>query len=470
MENSQLQVGYRDAASLKPYPKNARTHSATQLLQIARSLVEFGWTNPVLVDNDGGIIAGHGRVIAAQIVWEQGIDVKLDGRQVRVNAITGLNTGQIPCIALSNLTPAQKQAYIIADNKLAELAGWDKELLTMELGELNEDGFDLSLAGFSLSDVNDLIGGKKTKEADECPPLPKVAVSKLGDVWHLGPHRVLCADCLTAPLDFAANSHLLWTDPPYNVGWTGGPCQVRESLANDDLGENYVQFLTQALTAAYAALRPGAPAYVCHAETQGLEVRTAFAGAGFYLSGCLVWIRESMGMGRSDYQWRHEPILYGWKPGAAHPWLGARKQTTVTELADTYPISQLPDGTTQMVIGDNVLALKGDIEVQELITSVFHEDRPRISNLHPTMKPVQLIERHLKNHLKEGETVLDPFGGSGSTLIAAEHLGMTAYLIELSPHYVDVIVKRWEGFTGKIARMENGQTFAEVESVRHAAA
>lgn len=462
MNNPALQIEFRDASSLKPYAKNARTHTATQLLQIARSLVEFGWTNPVLIDATGGIIAGHGRVLAAQIVWEQGVEVMVDGHEGRAKAIPGIVAGQVPCIALANLSPAQKQAYIIADNRLAELAGWDKELLAMELGELQDGGFDLSLAGFSLTDVNDLLGNRRRAEADSAPPVPAVPVSATGDLWHLGPHRVLCGDVLTADLGFASGSALLWTDPPYNVAYKDG------AIENDDLGDGYAAFLTEALTRAYGALRDGSPAYVCHADTQGLAVRRAFESAGFKLGGCLVWVKDSLVLGRSDYQWRHEPILYGWRPGAPHPWLGGRKQTTVQELSDRYPISQLPDGTTQMVIGDNVLVFRGSVTVQELVTSVFREERPRVSTQHPTMKPVQLIERHLKNHLKVGETVLDVFGGSGSTLIAAERLGMTARILEISPAYVDVIIKRWEGFTGKVARYSDGRTFAEVESARHA--
>lgn len=258
---------------------------------------------------------------------------------------------------------------------------------------------------------------------------------------------------------------MCWTDPPYNVAYE----TKAGKIDNDDLEDaQFRQFLLRLFSAAYHVMKPGAAIYVAHADTEGLNFRATFRDAGFKLSGCLIWRKDSLVLGRSDYQWQHEPILYGWKPGAAHRWFGGRKQTTVTEYsADNSVFTQRVDGRYEISLGDRVLLVDGTAQVEELIPSVILQAKPKRSEGHPTMKPVALIERMLRNNAKKGNTVLDVCGGSGSTLMACDSLGMRARLSELSPGYVDVIVKRWQDFTGKRATLEaTGQTFDEVAADR----
>ncbi len=258
---------------------------------------------------------------------------------------------------------------------------------------------------------------------------------------------------------------MCWTDPPYNVAYE----TKAGKIDNDDLEDSqFRQFLLRLFSAAFHVMKPGAAIYVAHADTEGLNFRAAFRDAGFKLSGCLIWRKDSLVLGRSDYQWQHEPILYGWKPGAAHRWFGGRKQTTVTEYsADNSVFTRRVDGRYEISLGDRVLLVDGTAQVEELIPSVILQAKPKRSEGHPTMKPVALIERMLRNNAKKSNTVLDVCGGSGSTLMACDSLGMRARLSELSPGYVDVIVKRWQDFTGKRATLETtGQTFDEVASDR----
>jgi DNA modification methylase len=443
------QVEPRRTDAMIPYAKNARTHSDAQVEAIARSIDEFGWTNPVLVDEHDGIVAGHGRVLAAQL--------------------RGIET--VPVIVLRGLTPAQVRAYCVADNKLAELAGWDFDLLKSELRDLNDAGFDVSLMGFSEVELDSLLGaieqGGGDRDPDEVPDFgPEVSVR--GDLWKLGHHRVLCGDATQA----AAYATLLgdkladvcWTDPPYNVNYK----TKAGKIDNDDLpGARFREFLDASFGAIIAHLRPGGGIYVAHADTEGLNFRAAFEGAGFKLSGVLIWKKDSLVLGRSDYQWIHEPILYGWRPGHRHRWAGGRKQTTVSEVGDPSPFRRLEDGTWAVQIGDEILIVTGDAEVRTLLPSMIHEPKPKRSAQHPTMKPTALIERMLRNSSRAGDVVLDPFGGSGSTLIAAERLGLSARLLELAPRYVDVIVRRWQEHTGRDAvHAVEGKKFAQIEKAR----
>lgn len=404
---NELHVEMRRADTLAPYPHNARTHSEAQIAEIARSMQEFGWTNPILVDGENGVIAGHGRLLAASRL---GIDV-------------------VPVIELAHLTPAQRRALILADNRIALSGGWDAELLTLELSELKELGVDLNILGFTDEEI--LVALEPIEpgltDPDEAPEPPATAISKPGDLWILGKHRVLRGDS-TCPADVerlmaGEQADCVWTDPPYNVAYEGAAGKI----ANDDMdAAGFAAFLAAAFGCAFAALRLGAPAYVAHADTEGLAFRRAFVEAGFKLSSCLIWRKNSLVLGRSDYQWQHEPVLYGWKPGAAHSWFGGRDKTTV-----------------------------------------FDVPRPSRSEQHPTMKPVELIERMLACSTKLGSVVLDLFGGSGSTLIACERLGRAARLVELDARFVDVIVRRWQEYTGRKAVLdETGRTFAQMTGER----
>ena len=422
-------------SSLVPYERNARTHGADQVEQLMRSIKEFGFTNPLLVDEQNRIIAGHGRLQAA----------------------LALRMESVPCVVLAGLTDAQRRALILADNKLALNAGWDAALLTAELQDLKLEGFDLTLTGFSLEDLDAMVGDLDPEnDPDAAPDLPAEPVTKPGDVWVMGPHRLVCGDSTSVDnldrLTQGALCDVCWTDPPYNVAYE----TKAGKIANDDLDDKeFRDFLGAAMTAAYTQMKPGASIYVAHADTEGLNFRAAYRAAGFKLSGCLVWAKDSLVLGRSDYQWKHEPILYGWKPGSRHRWYGGRKLTTIIDLdQDSSPFKRRDDGKFEIRIGDAVMVIDGAATVQELVPSVINEPKPKRSEGHPTMKPVALIERMLRNSARPGDLVLDLFGGSGSTLIAAERLGMCARLSELDPGYCDVIVKRYEQYTGRKATLE----------------
>ena len=409
-----LQVTYRKLTDLIPYVRNARTHSDEQVAQLAGSIKEFGWTNPILVDDDGGIIAGHGRLLAAQ-------RLKMD---------------EVPTIQIGGLSEAQRRALVLADNKLALNAGWDIDLLKVELGDLNEQGFDIALTGFSVDELSKLLAPDGTEgltDPDDTPEVPVDPVSKLGDVWVCGPHRVMCGSSLeqTAVDKLCASQavDMLLTDPPYNVAYTG---KTKEALTikNDSMDdESFRGFLRDAFVSADTVMKAGAVFYIWHADSEGYNFRGACRDANWKVRQCLVWRKNSMVMGRQDYHWQHEPCLYGGKEGASHLWASDRKQTTILDF-----------------------------------------DRPSRSENHPTMKPVALFEYQLLNNTKGGDIVLDSFGGSGTTLIAAEKNGRVARLMELDPKYVDVIVQRWQEFAGKQATLESdGRTFAELGSARKAA-
>lgn len=421
-------------SELVPYDRNARTHSPEQVEQIARSITEFGFTNPLLVDEKMRVIAGHGRSMAAQ----------------------SLGMDEVPVVMVKNLTDAQRRALVLADNKLAMNAGWDIDLLTSELASLKLEGFDLDLLGFSIDELGDLFKDQQGEaDPDDAPPLPVDPISKLGDVWQLGPHRVMCGSSTVMgdmhKLMGTERADCVWTDPPYNVAYE---TDVHKAIANDSMKDGaFKQFLFDAFTATFDVMKSGAPIYVAHSDIEGLNFRSAFSTAGFKLSGVIIWDKGSLVMGRSDYQWQHEPILYGWKKGSAHRWYGGRKNTTVQSLGEHTPFTQLPDGRWQIVLGGSMMIVDGVAEVEEVIPSVIREKKPKRNDVHPTMKPVALIERMLKHSARPRDVVLDPFGGSGSTLIAAERLGMCARLMELDPGYVDVIITRWEQFTGRQAEL-----------------
>ena len=445
------EIEHVSVGSLTPYARNSRTHSEEQVLQIAASIREFGFTNPVLIDADGGIIAGHGRVLAA----------------------TRLGLNSVPCIRLPHLSEAQRRAYVIADNKLALNAGWDEELLAMELRDLGDLGVDLDLTGFGRDEIAELLAANVEddgrQDADELPPPQERVVTQLGDVWCLGAHRLMCGDCtdasVRAVLLKGESVDVCWTDPPYNVAYE----TAAGSIANDDLpDEEFSDLMHAALRGIFHAVKPGAAVYVSHADNIGLVIRQAFSAAGFKLSQCLIWRKDALVLGRADYQWIHEPILYGWRPGASHKFFGGRAQTTVSDIGRSgSPFVRLDDGRWQVTIGEEVMVVDGTATVEFVEHSVLRELRPRRSVEHPTMKPVALIERMLRNSARQGSLVFDPFGGSGSTMIAADRLGMRGRLIELSPAYCDVIVRRWQEFTGAEARLDGASTsFAELARVR----
>ena len=406
-----LQVAAWPVEKLIPYARNARTHSDEQIAQIAASIAEFGWTNPILAGSDGILIAGHARLLAAR----------------------KLGMTEVPVIVLDHLTETQRRALVIADNQLAlSGSGWNEELLRVELEALKEEGFDLDLVGFTEEELDGLlqepeqIAAGNTDE-DAVPEEPENPFTVPGDIWILGDHRLLCGDStqfgsFEKVLD-GGLADIVWTDPPYNVNY-GATMKdklrgKRRKIANDNLGDNFEQFLKEAC-ANILAVTKGA-VYVCMSSSELATLQKVFREAGGHWSTFVIWAKNTFTMGRSDYQRQYEPMLYGWKEGSDHFWCGARDQ--------------------------------GD---------VWFVKKPVSNDLHPTMKPVELIERAIRNSSKSRDTVLDPFGGSGSTLIACEKTGRHGRMIELEPKYCDVTILRWQEFSGKQAVHEaDGRPFGE---------
>ena len=394
----------RLVADLIPYAANSRTHSDAQVAQIAASIKEFGWTNPILVSGDDTIIAGHGRLLAAR----------------------KLALLEVPVIVLDHLSKSQQRALVIADNQLALNAGWNMDMLKAEIEDLQLDDFDLNILGFDDKFLDGLLEPEPTAgltDEDAVPEVPETPKTVLGDVWVLGNHRLMCGDSTSIDaLEKLTEGNLvdMWlTDPPYNVAYEGGT-KEKLTIQNDSMGDNdFRQFLRDAYVAADAVMKAGAVFYIWHADSEGYNFRGAAKDAGWQVRQCLVWKKSSLVMGRQDYHWQHEPCLYGWKEGAAHLWATDRKQTTILEF-----------------------------------------NKPSRNGEHPTMKPVELFEYQMLNNTKGADMVLDSFGGSGTTIIAAEKHGRYGRLMELDPKYCDVIVKRWQDFTGKEAiHAETGETF-----------
>ena len=445
------QIELRPIGGLVAYDRNARTHSPAQLEKLQASLLEFGFTNPVLADAMG-LVAGHGRTMALEQLYR-------DGKTVSFPNGAPIPHGMVPVVDCTGWSEQQRKAYILADNRLALDAGWDEELLRLELADLRDDGYDLALTGFSDDDLSALFEGVvdpeqvNDRDPEEVPEAPAEPVSRLGDIWVCGPHRIGCMDSTSIDdwdrLMQGERADLCITDPPYNVAYES---KLAGSIKNDDMSDsNFRAFLLDAYTAMFAMMKPGAPIYVAHADTEGLNFRSTFREAGFKLSGCLIWKKNSLVLGRSDYQWMHEPILYGWKPGAAHRWYGGRKLTTIVDHGEGGPIRQREDGSWVITVGDQVLVVSGEATLEESPSSVIYHEKPSRSELHPTTKPVGLWEKLMRPSARAGDIVIDPFSGSGTTLISADRMGMIARVAELDPKFVDVAVVRWQQYTGRRA-------------------
>ena len=396
--------------SLIPYARNARTHSEEQIAQIAASIREFGWTNPILTDGDKGVIAGHGRLAAAR----------------------KLELTEVPVIELGHLSPEQKKAYILADNRIALNSGWDEELLKLELQELQGVDFDLDLLGFGDDEIERLLNGDQVggglTEDDAIPEAPVDPVSRTGDLWILGNHRLLCGDSTVLSdverLMGGQLADMAFTDPPYNVDYGNSAKDKMRGkdrrIMNDALGDGFYKFLYDACVNLLVVTKGAC--YVCMSSSELHTLQKAWLDAGGKWSTFVIWAKNTFTLGRADYQRQYEPILYGWKDGAKHFWCGDRDQS-----------------------------------------DIWNYNKPRVNDLHPTMKPVELVERAIKNSSKTRDIVIDLFGGSGTTLIACEKTNRQARLMEMDPKYVDVIVKRWEEYTGqKATREADGSAFADL--------
>ena len=420
-------------SKLKPYENNARTHSEEQIDKIANSIKEFGFINPVLIDGDYGIIAGHGRVLAGQ----------------------KLGMTEVPCLFIEDLTESQKRAYILADNKLALDAGWDDEILRKEILDLNKLDFDVSLAGFDINDFDFTQEDIEFQEDnfDVEASLPEVAKAKYGDIYQLGRHRLMCGDSTSQEdvnkLTEGMEMDLCVTDPPYNVNYgsinESGYGKERENgdkILNDNMDdESFYLFLNAFYEQMLRVLKEGGAFYIFHSDSEGYNFRKALHDAGGQVRQNLIWVKNTLVLGRQDYQWKHEPCLYGWKEGAGHYFLNDRTQTTVFEdKADVDKMSK-----------EELKDLLEDILADKLPTTIIREDKPQKNDIHPTMKPIRLISRLVKNSSKQNENVIDLFGGSGSTMISCEQLNRNCYTMELDPKYVDVIIERWETLTGETA-------------------
>lgn len=378
-------------SKLVPYVNNARTHSPEQINKLRSSLREFGFINPVIIDKDYGIIAGHGRVLAAK---EEGID-------------------EVPCVFVDYLTESQKKAYILADNRMAMDAGWDEELLKLEIESLQAEDFDVSFTGFDEKELADLFKDKETEVKDDdydlTAALEKASFVEKGDVWVVGRHRLVCGDA-TNPDDVSKlmdgkRANLVLTDPPYGVSFksSSGLTIQNDSMKN----EEFYDFLYKAFVNMAGHLEPGGAAYVFHADTEGLNFRQAFIAAGFHLAGCCIWVKDSLVLGRSDYQWQHEPVLYGFLQNGKHAWYSDRKQTTI-----------------------------------------WNFKKPKRNENHPTSKPLDLLSYPIGNSSQENGIVVDTFGGSGSTLMACEQANRICYTMELDEKYASVILRRYVDDTG----------------------
>ncbi len=389
-----MEITLRKTDELIPYINNPRNNK-NAVDKVASSIKEFGFKVPVIIDRGNVIVTGHTRLLAAQ----------------------KLGIAEIPCILADDLTPAQIKAFRIADNKVSEFSEWDEEMLKTEFEELGELDFDLSLTGFGDDEIGTLLGldeKSSAKEDDYDVVLPEEPKAKPGDIYQLGRHRLMCGDS-TKPENVEQlmddrKADLFLTDPPYNVDYEG---KTKDSLKiqNDSMvDEVFRKFLVDAFSAADSVMKQGAVFYIWHADSEGYNFRGACHELDWKVRQCLIWNKSCMVMGRQDYQWKHEPCLYGWKPGASHLWASDRTQTTVLNF-----------------------------------------DKPSRNKEHPTMKPIALFDYQIQNNTKSEDIVLDTFAGSGTTIMACEQNGRCAYCMELDPKYIDVIIDRWEKFTGEKA-------------------
>ena len=403
-----LEIQVLPIGTIIPYARNPRRNEHA-VAKVAGSIKEFGFRQPIVVDKEMVIIVGHTRLLAAQ----------------------QLGFTHVPVHIAENLSPSQIKAYRIADNRTNEEAEWDEEMLAIELGDLKDADFDLDLTGFDPDELEELLAGDGTEgltDDDEVPDLQAEAISKHGDVWLCGNHRLLCGDSTVATdVEKAMGGSLadmVFTDPPYNVNYASpnAALSAKKNIKNDNLGDGFYQFLYDAMVNLLTFTKGAI--YISMSSSELHTLQKAFKDAGGHWSTFIMWAKNTFSLGRSDYQRQYEPILYGWKEGNKHFWCGARDQS-----------------------------------------DVWFFNKPRTNDLHPTMKPVELVQRAIENSSKTRDIILDLFGGSGTTMIAAEKTNRTAVLLELDPLYCDVIVRRWQAFTGRKATLEStGEPFPTTEN------
>lgn len=428
----EMNIEYLKPSELVPYESNPRKNDPA-VKPVAESIKKFGFRQPIVIDKNNVVVCGHTRLKAAK----------------------RLRLRQIPCVRADDLTEEEIRAYRLADNKTAELATWDVDLLNAELNLI--DDIDMTTFGFELPDPEPEEDGFDFDAAVEKIETPK---TQPGTIYQLGAHRLMCGSSTdaadVAKLTAGVPMSMMFTDPPYNIDYTGGT-KDHLKIKNDKMaGTEFYQFLLSFYQRAEEVLEPGATVYICHADSESLTFRQAFVDSGLLLKQCLIWAKNTFTLGRQDFQWQHEPILYGWKAGAKHRWFGGRKQGTT--INDNFPVVMSQDADGSMLInfasGNKNLVLRvpaAEVVNTEDASTLIYVDKPKRNGEHPTMKPIALCARCIKNSSKRGDTVLDLFGGSGSTLVACEQLHRACYMMELDPVYCDVIVERWEQLTGATA-------------------
>jgi len=411
---------------LRPYERNAKIHPSEQVEKIKRSIEEFGFVTPCVIDGEYNLIAGHGRVQAAK---EMGLET-------------------VPCVFVEGLSEAQRKAYILADNRLGELGEWDMETVSDELEELKDSGFDIDLTGFSIDNIiiEDDFGADLEEDFDSYETTPSIV--KAGEVWKLGDHRLMCGDSTVAEdvdrLMGSVQADLLLTDPPYNVslGHNEGAYKRGQRkhkadngllISNDSMpDDDFYEFLKRAFTNASDHMKYGASYYCWYGGTTEKQFRQALEDSDLIPHQTLIWVKNTGTIGRTDYQYRHEPCFYGWKEGGAHYFIDARTLTTVTDDLDTITKEEAIERLKEI----------------SFLTTAMYEKKPNKSPEHPTMKPLSIFKKQIRNSSREGGVVMDLFGGSGTTILACEEMGRVCYMMEYDPHFCDVIINRWEEATG----------------------
>lgn len=453
-----MEILLKHIDSLVGYARNSRDHSAAQVDLLASAIADFGWTNPILAD-DKSIVAGHGRLMAAKKLYDAGLSIHWPNKDV-------IPAGHVPVLDCTGWSDAQRRAYIIWDNRSAELATWSLEMLKLELDGLMAEGFDVMDIGFSPDDMAvlfaDIMPAEVGPDPDEVPEVPEVPFSVAGDMWERGPHRVRCGSS-TDPVDWEAlmgteKADLQVCDPPYNVNFSS---KLAGSIKNDNMKDSeFRKFLNEFYACSFAVMKNGAAFYVSHADTEVVNFQEAMTDVGFDVKVRLMWVKNALVLGRADYHYRHEPIIYAVKPGGKRLWFGGRKQTTLQLFGQIDGMEKLEDGNFRIHGRDASWKVDKAAILDEIPTTTLYYNKPTRSALHPTMKPVGLWERLIKNHGRPKDIIIDGFGGSGTTMIAAERLGMCARLMELDGRFVDVICVRYFAMTGRVpVRAETGEAF-----------
>ncbi|MDF2572054.1 MAG: hypothetical protein K0R55_3658 [Sporomusa sp.] len=436
-----------DVVRLVPNPRNPNQHGNKQIELLAKIIKSQGWRAPITVSNRSGfVVRGHGRLLAAQ----------------------SLGVGQVPVDRQDYATEAEEWADLIADNRIAELSQVDDAMLAGLMSDITITDFDIGLTGYSEKQLDNLMADFKNIDVREdnfntaaAVAEIKKPITKPGDVWQLGRHRLMCGDATKLSdiekLMDGALAVMVFTDPPYNVAYEGAT-KDKLTIQNDNMpSDQFNRFLQAAFTSMITATAPGGAIYVCHADSEGSNFRGALQEAGWLFKQCLIWAKNQFVLGRQDYQWQHEPILYGWKPGAAHKFFGGRKQGTVIEEAAPIVVRKDDEGALlNFTAGIQTVTIRvPSFEVlqagDDSLSTIWRFEKPLRNGEHPTMKPIGLCARAIQNSSQPGEIAIDFFGGSGSTLMAAEQTDRIAYLSEIDPIYCDVIIQRWEAFTGKKA-------------------